>query len=199
MDILRDLIKQQKWYLIYKSYIPQQILEKLSYKESMRLAFQIFTNKEDDSNLFNYAIDLFQNIRKKFPLDWASDWRNDFFLGDVCHFTMRFDERYEAYKRACLKFTPSNLPSSLLVSLARCYSAPGNPQISLEEAENLARAALEKEKSIEAVVLIRGICKKKGKEEEFLYWEKVLKELEQKQAYMKNEWPKWLIDDNKIT
>lgn len=141
--------------------------------------------------MFNCAVDLLQQVRKKYPQDWEADWRNDLFLGDACNFTMRFHESYEAYKRAALKFN-SNLPPYLLVSIAGCYLTPGKPPISIEEAERMIKEALEKERSIEAVTLIRGICKTKGREEEFSYWDKILEELEKKNAYMKSEWPEYL-------
>lgn len=190
MKKISDLIKKNDWSLIYKSYTTYQIVEELSFEESMRLAYQMLINKEGDDDLMNFAVDLLQSIRKKHPRSWELDWKNDLFLGDACHITMRYDERYEAYKRASLKF--NSVPPNLLVSLARCYSAPGIPPISIDEAESLIRAALEKEKSIEAVTLIRGICKSMKREEEFSYWNKILQELEKKEAYMKSEWPEYL-------
>lgn len=138
------------------------------------------SNEEVDNDLINFSVDLLQLIRKKYPHDWDSDWRNDLFLVDVCNFTtLRPSECYEAYKRASLKFN-SNLPPILLIALAGCYLFPGNP-ISIHEAEKLVMAALEKEKSIEAVVLIRGICKMQEREQEFNYWDKILTELEKKE------------------
>lgn len=191
MEKLLDLINEKEWILIYKNYNPDKILEELSFKDSMHLASQLYTNKDFDDALFIFAVDLLQETRKKYPKDWKNDWRNDLFLGDACNFTMRFHESYEAYKRASLNFN-SNLPPNLLVSLAGCYLAPGKPSISIEEAERMIKLALEKEKSIEAVTLIRGICKTKHREEEFSFWDKMLEELEKKNAYMKKEWPEYL-------
>lgn len=189
MSTLKKLINSSKWHDIYIKYQHNQVLDELSFEECMHLAYQIFNNKEVDDDLMNYAVDLLQLIRQKHPASWNFDWRNDLFLGDVCHWTMRFDDRYKAYKRASMKFK-SDLPPSLLVSLAMCYSTPEKSPISIYEAENLATKAFEKEKSIESVTLIRGICGTQGREAEFLYWDKILKELEKKGAYMKNEWPK---------
>lgn len=45
--------------------------------------------------------------------------------------------------------------------MAGCYLIPSSP-ITLEEAETLIRKSLEKEKTVEAVTLLRGICKTKG-------------------------------------
>lgn len=193
MENLQALIKEHNWSLISKKWNPQLIVEKLSYEECMYLAYHMLVNKQADDDLINFAVDLLQAIRKKYLQNWESDWRNDLFLGDACHIAMRFDERYEAYKRASLKFNPLNLPPTLLVSLARCYSAPGVPPISIAEAEKLARAAVEKEISTETVALIRGICKTQGRDKEYFYWNKVLEELEKKGPYIRNEWPEWLM------
>lgn len=194
MENLQKLIKEQNWLLITKNWNPKLIVEKLAYEECMCLAYRMLINEQADDNLMNFAVDLLQVIRKKNLQNWESDWRNDLFLGDACHITMRFNERYEAYKRAYLKFNPLNLPPTLLVSLARCYSAPGVPPISIEEAEKLARAAVEKEISTETVALIRGICKMQGKDKEFFYWNETLEELEKKGPHIRNEWPEWLMD-----
>lgn len=195
MQNLIDLIKQHNWILIYKNWDPEQIVDELLYEDSMRLAYQMLINKHAEENLMNFAVDLLQIIRKKYSQNWESDWRNDLFLGDACHITIRFPERYQAYKQASLKFNTLNLPPSLLVSLAGCYLAPDRSPISIEEAERLTKVALEKEQSIEAVTLIRGICKTQGRENEFFYWSNILKELEKKKAYMKNEWPEWLMNN----
>ena len=71
---------------------------------------------------------------------------------------MKYDERYESYKRAFEKTAAP--PPSLLISLASCYLSP-TPLLTLDEAENLAIKALEKELSIEGVTLIRGIYAEK--------------------------------------
>jgi hypothetical protein len=99
---------------------------------------------------------------------------------------MKYDEQYEAYKRAYEKVTPP--PSSLLISLASCYLSP-RPSVTLEEAESLAKKALEKEVSIEGVVLLRGIYAEKKDQAEFDYWDKVLKEVEEKNIHTKGDWP----------
>lgn len=163
----------------------------------MYLAYQFYNNKNNDDDLCNFAVDLLQQVRKKYFKAWEVDWRNDLFLGDVCYFSMRTNESYEAYKRASLKFN-SSLPPKLLVSIAGCYLASGKSPISIEEAERLAKNAFEQEKSIEAVTLIRGICKTQGREEESSSWDKILNDLEKKKSYMKSEWPEYLSSLDKV-
>lgn len=63
----------------------------MSFEENMRCAYQMLNDEEYDDDLYNFAVDLLQHIRKKYPQEWESDWRNDLFLGDACHFTMRCD------------------------------------------------------------------------------------------------------------
>ncbi len=193
METLFDLIEKQNWIKIYKNWIPDQIVEKLSYEDSMCLAYQMLINKEGNEDFRNFAVDLLQIIRNRFQQNWRCDWRNDLFLGDACHITMRLTERYEAYKRASLMFnTMDDLPPTLLVSLARCYSAPGNPPISIKEAEKFAKVAVNKERSIESVTILRGIYKTLKKEKEFSYWDHILDKLEKKKLYARNEWPAFL-------
>lgn len=103
---------------------------------------------------------------------------------------MKYEEQCEAYKRASKRINP--LPPAILVSLAGCYLSKDSTLISSEEAEKLVRQALEQEESIEAVILIRGICKDKGDEKQFIHWNKVLEKLEKERAYMKNKWPEFL-------
>jgi hypothetical protein len=99
---------------------------------------------------------------------------------------MKYDERYEAYKRAYEKATPP--PPSLLIALAGCYLLP-KPSITLDEAENLAKKALEKEMSIEGVVLLRGIYAEKNDQVKFDYWDKIFKEVEENNVHTQDACP----------
>jgi hypothetical protein len=190
MNELLNLINQDKFNLIFEKYRSEQIVKELSFEDNMRLALRFYSNKDYNDDLFNFAVDLLEVVRNNYPQEWKSDWRNDYFLGDVAQFSMRYLESYEAYKRASLKFN-SDIPPNLLVSLAGCYITLGPSYVSIDDAEKMVRTALQKEMSVEAVVLIRGICKDKNKNE-FSYWSKILHELEEKKAYMRIEWPKYL-------
>jgi hypothetical protein len=79
-------------------------------------------------------------------------------------------------------------PPSLLISLGGGYLSPGSP-ITLDEAENLAKKALDKEMSIEGVVLLRGIYAEKEDQAKFDYWDKVFKEMEDKNMHTQDAWP----------
>lgn len=189
METLVNLIKNCQWSKIYKEYQPVEIARKLSFKEGISLAYKILFNDEGNDDLRDYAVNLIKEIKQIYPKEWDLDWRNDVFLGDACYLTMRYDERYKAYKNAFNKVHP--LPSALLVAMAGCYLSP-SPPITMQEAEELTQKALEKEKTVEAVTLIRGICKTKGDMIQFSYWDKILQELENQGSYIKDKWPNFL-------
>ncbi|MGA8165616.1 MAG: hypothetical protein WB791_11470 [Waddliaceae bacterium] len=193
MNPVLDLLKKNKLKEISQKYQPDEVLEFLSFKDGMILSCKLLLNEEMDDNLREYAVKLIEKYRQSYPKEWNENWRNDVFLGDAYHLIMKYDERYKAYKRALERTFPS--PPALLVSLAGCYLLADSP-IDSDEAEKLLLDALEKEKSIEAVTLIRGIYKTKGNENKFAYWDKILQDLENENAYMKDKWPKFF--DNEI-
>jgi hypothetical protein len=79
-------------------------------------------NEERDDGLRDYATELLQEVRQAHFKEWSLDWKNDVFLGDAYYITMKYDERYESYKRAFDKVAFP--PPSLLISLASCYLSP---------------------------------------------------------------------------
>lgn len=186
MSEISNLILKKKWHTIVNQYQPKVLAESLSFKEGMNLVYKMLFNEERDDSLRDYATELLQEIRQTHFAQWSIDWKNDVFLGDACYMTMKYDERYEAYKRAYEKATPP--PPSLLIALAGCYLLP-KPPITLDEAENLAKKALEKEISIEGVVLLRGIYAEKNDQAEFDYWDKIFKEVEENNVHTQDAWP----------
>ncbi len=192
MKTILELFKTHKMKEISEKYQPNEIVYNLSFKDGMLLGYQLLLNEEMDDNLRDYAVKLLEEYRQAFPKEWDMDWRNDVFLGDAYYLIMKYEERYEAYMRAAKRVSPN--PPALLVSLAGCYLFPGSP-ITLEEAEKFVLLALEKEKSIEAATLIRGIYKTKGNSEKFSYWDTILHKLENENAYMRDKWPRFLNND----
>jgi hypothetical protein len=186
MKKISNLILTKDWHTIVNQYKPKTLAVNLPFKEGRDLVYKMLFNEERDDSLRDYATELLQEIRQTHFVEWSLDWRNDVFLGDACYMTMKYDERYEAYKRAYEKAVPP--PSSLLISLAGCYLLP-EPPITLDEAENLAKRALETEMSTEGAVLLRGIYAEKKDQAKFDYWDKVLKEVESKNIQTQNAWP----------
>lgn len=196
MNVVTELINKKDWYAIANQYTPKLMVHYLSFKEGMLLAYQMLFNEERDDGIRDYAAELLEEIRKAYPNEWSGDWRNDVFLGDACYLTMRFEERYEAYKRAYQNANPP--PPSLLISLASCYLS-AIPRVSLDDAEKLVIIVLEQEISIDRVVLFRGIYAKKKDQAKFDYWDRIYKEVEEKQVHTKDAWPKFLCVSLKIS
>lgn len=186
MDAIYEYIRNNDWYSIVDQFTPEYLSDYLKFKNGFYVSYKMLFNDEGDDNLRDYAFALLQAIRRSYPKEWSEDWRNDVFLGDACYMMMKHEEQYEAYKRAYEKVV--NPPSSLLISLASCYLVPKAP-ITLEEAENLAKKALEKEISIEGVVLLRGIYAEKNDQSNFDYWDRILREIEKKDIHTKEAWP----------
>jgi len=193
MNTISELFKAHKLKEISQNYKPNEIIKNLSFKDGMLLGYQLLLNDEMDDILREYAVNLIEENRQAHPKEWDEDWRNDIFLGDAYYLIMKYEERYEAYKRASKKVFPA--PPALLVSLAGCYLLPGSP-ITLDKAERLVLEALGKEKTIEAATLIRGIYKTKGNIDKYYYWDEILQKLENENTYMKDKWPKFLSNSD---
>jgi hypothetical protein len=194
MTILSELIKNREWNKILEVYNVNEMTTLLVFKEGIILAYQMLHNEKWDEKVQNYAVDLLYAIRERYKEEWNSSWTYDAFLGNACHITLRYDERDEAYKRASEKIYP--IPPSLMVLLARCYISPGVPPTSQEEAENLLREALKREKTIEGVSLIKRICERKKDMSQVTYWDKILKEVQEKNAHIHDTQPSFLKDRN---
>jgi hypothetical protein len=152
MNIIFDLINNSDWDKIIDVYNVTEISTLLPFKEGIILAYKMLYNDDWDDIVQNYAVNLLYAIRDGYHEEWNSSWTFDTFLGNACDIALRYDERYETYKRASQNVYP--IPPSLMVLLAKCYISPGTPPISQEEAENLLREALKKEKTIEGVSLL---------------------------------------------
>jgi tetratricopeptide (TPR) repeat protein len=191
MNKISNLIENKDWHAITNQFEPKILTKGCSFKEGMALTYRMLFNEERDDGLSNYAVQLLEEIRQFYPKEWSLDWKNDVFLGDACYITMRYEEQYKAYKRAFEKANPP--PASLLISLAGCYLMQ-EPPITLDEAENLSKKALEKEISVEGVVLLRGIYAEKKEQAKFDYWDNILQEVQKKNIHTQNTWPDFSED-----
>jgi hypothetical protein len=148
----------------------------LGYRECMFLAYDLFAKNLHDSELQEFAAELFFRIRDQFPTEWDMDWKNDAYLGQVCGLTWRYDESYECYKRAYDKL--SDPPDVLLLLLASCNSAPGKPPINDDESEFFLKRALAKNVTYEGAINMRGLARNKKDPELEKYWNKKCHDLE---------------------
>lgn len=156
-------------------YSPSSLVSLLSFNEILHLACEMLNNEKWDESLQEYATNVLEELRKKFPEKWNANWKYDALLGYAYHIILKYDERYAAYKRAFDKVSPT--PPQLLVGIARCCSAPGKPPITEEEAISLVKQAIQSTRYIEAVGLLRGLYKSIGNIKEQQYWESVLEDI----------------------
>lgn len=193
MDELNNCIAKQDWKKLISQNAPSLLANSVSFKRGMSIAYEMLFNEDRDDDIRDYATDLLFELRQKFPQEWVSDWRNDIFLGDACYITMREEDSYEAYKRAYEIANPP--PPYLLLQLAGCYTA-FEPLIEVDEAESLVKRALEKELTVEGVVLLRGIYARKKNQELFDHWDKILREVEEKNIHAVEVWPDFLMSES---
>lgn len=130
-------------------------LDVLGFEETLVIARQMLNNEEWDEDLQGYAVNLLEELQHKYSEKWNSNWKYDAFLGYAYDIILKYDERYEAYKRAFDKVHPP--PPQLLVALAGCCWAPGHPPMTEEEAILLVKQVIANEMYIEAVELLRGL------------------------------------------
>lgn len=158
-----------------KSANPKELIANLAFNEGVLLAKDLLNNDEWDDELQEYSANLLEEIRKKYPKEWSSNWKYDAFLGYVYHIILKYDERFLAYKRAFEKV--SSPPPQLLIAMARCCRAPGIPPLTEEESIDLVKQALSEKNYYEGVSLLRGLYKSTGNKKEEEYWEQVLENI----------------------
>lgn len=158
-----------------ENYSPSDLVIELGFGEALKLAHSMLINDTWDESLQEYATSLLEEIRRKYPEKWNSNWRYDAFLGYAYDIILKYDERYAFYKSAFDKVYPH--PPELLVALAGCCWAPGKPPISEEEAISLVKQAIQSTPYVEGVELLKGLYKSTGNVQELQYWEKVLENI----------------------
>lgn len=158
-----------------KNYSPSVLVDKLGFNNSLSTAYDMLCNEEWDESLQEYATEILEELRKKYPLEWNISWKYDAFLGYAYHITLKYDERYEAYNRAFNKIQPP--PPQLLIAMARCCIAPGKPPLTEEEAILLIKEAIKDTLYVEGIELLRGLYKSMGNTKEQQRWERVLENI----------------------
>lgn len=169
---LFDLFNKHLWVQIANAFSPENVAKTLIFKDALRVAYRLLYNDKWDENLQDYAITLFNILRNIYPNEWNGNWQYDALLGLACRITNRYEEKYEAYKRAFDKANPK--PDRLLIELARCCDCPGTPPISYEKAIDLLNEALKNHMYGDAVGLISTVYSLRGDEENKIRWSKIL-------------------------
>lgn len=186
------LFENHQWEKLANSYSPIELAKSLSFKNGLRLAYQLLYNNTWEETLQEYAVKLLNEIRKNYPEDWNETWEYDALLGLAYYITRKYDERYEAYKRAFDK--TNNPPPGLLIELARCCICPGTPPISYDEAIDLVKKAIKEAPYTDGIGLLSHIYSLKNDKINEKYWVKILENSNQKFESPSIE-PKFLVDE----
>lgn len=164
------------------NYTPLSLVKELGFERTLNVARLMLLNEKWDEDLQEYATNLLEWLREKHSEEWNSNWKYDAFLGYAYDITLKYDERFNAYKRAYDKVYPK--PPQLLIAMARCCSAPGKPPITEEEAISLTKEAIKETPYVEGVELLRGLYKSQDNVNEQLYWENVLESNRNNQPHL---------------
>jgi hypothetical protein len=154
------------------SFAPLSLAKELGFEGTLSIARSMLFNEEWDESLQEYATNLLEWAREIYPEKWNPNWKYDAFLGHAYDITLKYDERYAAYKRAFDKVALK--PPQLLIALAHCSSAPGPSLVTEEEAILLVKEAIKTTPYIEGIELLRGLYKSQGNIKEQMYWENIL-------------------------
>lgn len=171
---------EKEYREIYTSCPVDSVAEALGFVDGLRLSYRLLYNKSWEEELQQYAINLILSVKSKFPNEWEKDWRNEAFLGNAYNVLLgddrNYNERHKAYLRAYKKSDP--VPPELLIALASCFDAPGEPPVSYDQAIKWLKKSLEIEPYSAAVGLLSSIYWCKNDENELAFWQKTLKELQ---------------------
>lgn len=185
------LFKNGHWEKLAILYSSNEIAKYLPFKDALCLAYQLLYNKNWDTTFQEYSVNLFYEIKNAHPKEWNSSWKYDALLGLACDITCRYDERYEAYKRAFDKAKPA--PPRLLIEFARCCICPGLPPIPYDQAIKLILKALQEAPYSDGISLLCNIYSLQNDPERKDYWSKVLENSNQQFNSPSIE-PKFLVE-----
>lgn len=190
---IREFISQKKWNLLVANHSVKDVCLTLNFNEAMRLTEELFYDNMQDDAIQQFALSLALEIKKHFKNQWEEDWKNDIFLGNLCSILWLYGEQYICYKRAYDKL--KDPPDSLLLLLAGCNFAPEVPPISEQKSEEYLMKALEKKVTSEAALMMRSLYRDKANHKMEEHWDKMYKELEQKNIHTEAIIPDALRDD----
>lgn len=161
MDLnLLKYIEKHEWKKIAEKYSYNALVYEISFKDCLRVAYNLAYGYELNQELQNYAIALLLLLRKSYPDKWEASWRNDAFLGNVISISCTDNhEKYYAYKRAYEKASPP--PPSLLIAFSGCDYIPDHRFFSRDYSAQLLHKALESGPYINAICGLRMYYKQK--------------------------------------
>ena len=173
---LEFFIQEKKWHELVSHFAPVDIVKSLPFSTAIALAYSLLYNKDWNDDIQEFAVKLLEVIRNYHQEEWNSSWEYDAFLGLACDITLKYDERYQSFKRALEK--AKDPPPQLLIALARCCICPGFPPISYEDAIKYLKIALKDYLYVDGVSLLRAIYSLKKDTNNENYWMNILKKIE---------------------
>jgi hypothetical protein len=172
MDKIKTLFDEMRIKDIASLYSPNDIIRNLNFKDCIILAYNLLYNENCEEDLQEFAVKILYCLREMYPNDWNSNWRYYALLGIACDITLKYDERYIAFKHAVeIASTP---PPELLIELASCCYSPGKPPISYEESIVLLKKSINIHPYKQAVALLKAIYSSKKDLENENFWNKIL-------------------------
>lgn len=179
---LKHLSDTKQWDLLINEFSVDEVCRLLDYKESMALAYDLFSKNFMSFDSQDFAVRLLFAIKKMHFHEWDLDWKNDVFLANLCSLTYREEAIYQLYKGAYNSLIDP--PDSLLLLLAACNSMPpGIPEISDEESEAYLKRAIAKKITFEGAIRMRALARKKNDKEQENYWDYMMSELKNKNIH----------------
>ena len=170
---ITNYVTASSWRALAELCSSRELARSLSFKDALCAAYRMMLNEDWDENLQEYAINLLNETRSFYLMEWNATWEYDALLGFACFIRYRHEERYEAYKRAL--DNTSNPPPGLLIEFARCSICPGPPPISYDQAIDLVMRALRGGPYVDGIGLLCNLYFSKGDTQMEEHWSDVLK------------------------
>lgn len=174
-EAIEILFKNHLWEKLTFLYTPREIVQTLSFRDSLVAAYFLLNNDTWDETLQEYAVKLFYEIRDYYGEDWNRSWEWDALLGMACEITRKHEERYDAYKRAFDR--AKSPPPRLLIELGQCCICPGSPPITYDHAIDLISLAMKNQLYADGVSVLCNIYSIKEDENMKKYWMGILETL----------------------
>lgn len=177
---LIDLYNRNKLDEIMNQYSVDEVANQLDFKNAIKLAWRMLFNDYDAYQQSEFGVNLLFALKEIRSDIWNSDWRYDALLGVACDNTYRYDERFEAFKSAYdkAKAVQEDDNPGLLINLAGCFSAPGTPPISEDEALALVKKAMKDKIYRDGAWELSAIYHSKGDMENHKKWKEMAQKLD---------------------
>lgn len=161
-----SLLKDKNWDLIQREYPAERVAAMFSFEEGIKAARDLFQACLIQN--LDYAIQILETIRRRYPEKWGSSWKYDGYLGVLYDISATPEESYEAFYRAYKIATSS--PPKLLIMLAHCASWPGVPPVSDSQAMEYVQKAIQDYLYIDGMQVTAGISRRNKNNQAALFW-----------------------------